>query len=90
MRISAAEFKARCLKLLDEVAETHEPLVITKRGRPVAQVVPVEPDDEQSFFGSMKGTIEIRGDVISPIDETWSADNGDEDPLYEAVVPGPE
>ena len=41
MEINAAEFKAKCLKLLDEVAATHEPLVITKRGKPVAKLVPI-------------------------------------------------
>jgi prevent-host-death family protein len=42
-QITATQFKARCLRLLDEVSETGEPLVITKRGRPVARLEPPEP-----------------------------------------------
>lgn len=82
MNINAAEFKAKCLKLIDEVAATHQPLVITKRGKPVARVVPIESDDERSLFGYMKGTIEIHGDILAPIDEVWSVESGDEDHLY--------
>ncbi len=44
MRIAAAEFKAKCLKLIDEVASTHEPLVITKCGKPLVKLVPVEEE----------------------------------------------
>jgi prevent-host-death family protein len=69
--IPAGEFKAKCLKLLDEVAEKRETLVITKHGKPVAQLVPIPP--RKSLFGSMKGTGEILGDIISPIDVEWDA-----------------
>lgn len=61
MEINAAEFKAKCLKLLDQVAATHEPLVITKRGKPVARLVPVETEPRTSLFGYMKGTAQILG-----------------------------
>ncbi len=64
--IPAGEFKAKCLKLLDEVAEKGEPLIITKHGRPVAQVVPMPVREE--LVGSMKGTVLWMGDIISPID----------------------
>lgn len=87
MNINAAEFKAKCLKLIDEVAATHQPLVITKRGKPVARVVPIESDDERSLFGYMKGTIEIRGDIMEPSGDAWSAESGDEDHLYPGLVP---
>jgi prevent-host-death family protein len=69
--IPAGEFKAKCLKLLDEVAEKREPLIITKRGRPVAQIVPMPPEVE--LFGSMRGTGTIVGDIISPLDVEWEA-----------------
>lgn len=69
--IPAGEFKSKCLKLLDEVAEKRTTLVITKRGKPVAQVVPMPP--EKSLFGSMKGTGVILGDIISPLDVEWEA-----------------
>ena len=45
MEISAGEFKAKCLKLMDEVASSHEKVVITKRGKPVAMLVPVAPEE---------------------------------------------
>jgi prevent-host-death family protein len=69
--VPAGEFKAKCLKLIDEVAETRKPLVITKRGKPVAHLVPVPP--EKSLFGSMKGSVIWMGDIISPIDVEWDA-----------------
>jgi prevent-host-death family protein len=69
--IAAGEFKAKCLKLLDQVAESRETLVITKHGRPVARLSPVP--EEGDFVGSMRGTGEILGDIISPIDVEWEA-----------------
>jgi len=69
--IPAGEFKAKCLKLLDQVAQKHETLLITKRGKPVAEVRPVsEPGD---FVGSMRGSVVWMGDIISPIDVEWEA-----------------
>ena len=69
--IPAGEFKAKCLKLLDEVAEKRQTLVITKRGRPVAELSPIPKDGD--IVGSMRGTGEILGDIISPIDVEWEA-----------------
>ncbi len=69
--IPAGEFKSRCLKLLDEVAEKHHTLIVTKRGRPVAQITPIPK--KGGFVGSMEGTVEIHGDIISPIDVEWEA-----------------
>ena len=68
--IAAGEFKAKCLSLMDEVERTGEPLVITKRGRPVARLVP-EPPERNSLFGMMRGSVIIKGDIISPLDEPW-------------------
>ncbi|MDR2240190.1 MAG: type II toxin-antitoxin system Phd/YefM family antitoxin [Zoogloeaceae bacterium] len=86
MNINAAEFKAKCLKLIDNVAVTHQPLVITKRGKPVARVVPIEAEAPlPSLFGYMKGTGEIAGDIINVPSEHWSAETGDEDDLYAPV-----
>ena len=81
MDISAAQFKAECLKLMDEVEKTRQPITITKHGRPVAQLAPV-PAQSDSLFGYMKGTMRINGDVVAPLDIEWSALSGDEDPLY--------
>lgn len=66
----AGEFKAQCLQLMDEVNRTGIELVITKRGRPVAKLVPIkEPADE--LFGSMRGTVTIHGDIVSSDPTDW-------------------
>ena len=72
-KIAAGEFKAKCLSLLDEVQRRRKPILITKRGKPVAKLVPVD-DRPASIIGSMKGTMEITGDIISPIDVEWEAE----------------
>jgi prevent-host-death family protein len=71
--IKASEFKANCLHLMDEVERTGDPIVITKNGRPIAQLGPLgrRPD---TLFGAHRGLIEITGDVISPIDDEWEAE----------------
>jgi prevent-host-death family protein len=74
MQIAAGQFKAQCLQLMDQVQQTHEPIVITKHGKPVAQLVPVETPEQQSILGYLKGTVQVTGDIISPIDEDWEAD----------------
>lgn len=70
--IPAGEFKAKCLKLLDEVAEQRKTLVITKRGQPVAQVTPL-PSKQRGIVGAMKGSVTILGDIVSPLDVEWDA-----------------
>jgi prevent-host-death family protein len=63
--IPAGTFKARCLAIMDEVQSKREAVVITKRGKPVAKLVPVE-QERDDIFGFFKGTIEIKGDIVSP------------------------
>lgn len=70
--IQAGKFKARCLKLMDRVHRTKRKIIITKRNKPIAQLVPIE-EASGNLFGVMKGTIRITGDIISPIDEVWDA-----------------
>ena len=70
--IKASEFKAKCLKIMDEVAETGETVVITKNGVPVSQLVPIKRRLE-TLFGQLKGSISITGDIISPVDANWDA-----------------
>lgn len=84
MEIAAGEFKAKCLKLMDQVEKTREPIVVTKRGKPVAKLVPVEEAQGQSCFGYMKGTVTIHGDIVSPIEDAWP-EPVDEYHLYEPV-----
>ena len=74
--IAAGEFKARCLALLDEVAETGLPLVVTKRGRPVARVVAIDEDPPPSLLGSV--SYESEKDLLDPVPEVWDAERSDE------------
>jgi prevent-host-death family protein len=69
--IAAGEFKAKCLKMLDKVADERETLVITKRGIPVAKVIPIPSKGD--FVGSMRGSVIWEGDIVSPIDVEWEA-----------------
>jgi prevent-host-death family protein len=72
--MKAGKFKAQCLKVMDRVKKTGKKVVITKRNKPVAQLVPIE-EKEATLFGSMKGTIHVLGDIIAPIGEVWDADS---------------
>lgn len=69
--IAAGEFKAKCLKLMDEVAENRKTFVITKHGKPVAQLTPLP--SEKNIVGAMRGSVLWEGDIISPIDVEWEA-----------------
>ena len=71
--MSAAEFKARCLELMDAVERTGHSVIVTKRGHEVAMLAPVRTP-RRSAFGCMKEQIEIRGDLEAPIDVAWDAD----------------
>ena len=70
--IKASEFKARCLKLMDEVAQSGEEIVITKRGRPVSRLVPCRQPSER-LFGADRDIIGIHGDIVHPPDVEWEA-----------------
>jgi prevent-host-death family protein len=65
-QIAAGEFKQTCLRLLDEVGASGEPIVITKRGRPVAQLVPVRPERSEDLRGAMRDRGQIHADLIPP------------------------
>jgi prevent-host-death family protein len=74
--IAISEFKAKCLALLEQVCKTKEPLRITRFGKPIAEVIPpaVVMDREQ-WIGSMKNSIHILGDIVSPAndEDEWEA-----------------
>jgi prevent-host-death family protein len=70
--IPAGEFKAKCLRLLDEVGQEHKEFIVTKRGKPVARLVPVKPE-KRDPFGGLEGTAKTLGDIIN-LDEPWEAD----------------
>ncbi len=72
--MSAAEFKAKCLAVLDEVNRTREPVTVTKRGRPVARVVPI-PAPVAGIYGLAEGTISYAADDdLLSTGETWDAE----------------
>ena len=76
--VSAGDFKARCLALMDEVRDRGGEYVITKRGARVAKLVPVRTE-RRPLRGSMKGTVKVLGDIVSPLDEPWEALEGWDD-----------
>jgi prevent-host-death family protein len=66
-RMTAATFKSKCLIVIDGVYTRKESVLITKRGKPVAMLVPIEAaGDRDSIFGFMKGKVRIKGDVVRP------------------------
>jgi len=70
--ISAATFKAQCLTLMENVRSTRRPLVITKRGKPIAKLVPLDaPKDE--FIGRLKGVFEVVGELDADPPEAWES-----------------
>ena len=73
--IKASEFKAKCLKLMNEVAESGAEYVITKNGRPVSRLVPYRTKPK-SLFGIDRGRLQILGDIDEPLDVEWEAETG--------------
>ena len=73
--IKASEFKAKCLKLMDEVAESGEEIIITKNGHPVSRLAPYL-ETPKSWFGRDRDIIQILGDIGEPIDVEWEAETG--------------
>lgn len=72
--MQASQFKAKCLALMDRVANTGETIVITKNGRPVAELRPHRPPRARSLIGLQKGQVDVRGDIVAPIaPRLWEA-----------------
>lgn len=74
--VSISKFKATCLELLEQVRRTGEPLVVTRRGEPIAEVIPFgKAGNRVSWLGEMRGSGKIVGDVVSPAGEEseWEA-----------------
>jgi prevent-host-death family protein len=77
MQINAAEFRANCFKILDEVKLTHREVIITKRGKPIAKLVHIGQQKKQDpLLGSMEGLVETVGDLMEPVidHEAWEFD----------------
>ena len=75
-KMPAGQFKQTCLRVLDEVRDTGEGVVVTKRGEPVAQVVPLERTEETDWRGALRETGTITGDLVAPASdlEAWEAE----------------
>ena len=73
-QVAAAEFKARCLELMDRVRETGAEYVITKHGRPVARLVPVQELTRQPLFGALRGTVLEYERPLDPVDGDYDID----------------
>ena len=71
--VKASEFKARCLKLMDEVAESGTEIIITKNGRPVSRLVPYR-NRPRAPFGRDRDKIRILGDIVQPTGVVWEAE----------------
>jgi prevent-host-death family protein len=70
--IAASEFKAQCLTLMDDVYSTRRPLVITKRGKPIAKLVAIEKSADD-FVGRLKGVFEVAHDSDRDPPEPWES-----------------
>lgn len=74
MQIPAGEFKSKCLKLMDQVRDTHEEIVVTKHGKPVVKIIPIEEETPRPLLGYLQGMVAIDGDITASISEIWEAD----------------
>jgi prevent-host-death family protein len=74
-QVAISEFKAKCLALIDQVQKTKKPIRITRFGQPIAEVIPPTPARVKQWMGSMRDSIEIVGDIVSPANEEseWEA-----------------
>ncbi len=75
MTIKASEFKAKCLKFMDEISANGGEIVITKNGLPVSRLVPYR-ERPSSLFGIDQGNIEIHGDIVEPVGTDWEIEAG--------------
>ncbi len=74
MNIAAGEFKAKCLKLMDDVQKHHEDIIITKYGKPIAKLTAIEEGAPKPLFGFLRNSVVITGNIVEPTDEKWNAD----------------
>jgi prevent-host-death family protein len=72
--VSASELKARCSEVIERVATERRTVTVTKRGKPVARIVPLEESEAKSLAGYARGRLTVTGDLLAPIDVEWEAE----------------
>ena len=75
MQLTTVEFQSKCLELMEQMRDSHEEVIITKDGKPVARLVPAEEETAGTLFGFMKDSVKINGDIIASLDEKWDVEN---------------
>ena len=71
MLIAAGKFKAQCLKIMDDVHKHHREVIVTKYGKPIIKLVGITTTARESLFGALKDSVLVKGDIISPLGESW-------------------
>jgi prevent-host-death family protein len=71
--VSASELKARCSEVIERVATERHVVTVTKRGKPVARIVPLESTATTTLIGYARGRLTVTGDLLAPIDVEWEA-----------------
>jgi antitoxin (DNA-binding transcriptional repressor) of toxin-antitoxin stability system len=71
-KIAAGKFKTECLHLMEEIRRTGQHIIVTKRDVPMVEIVPIE-EKKYTLAEWLEGTVHIKGDILSPIDEVWDA-----------------
>lgn len=72
--IAAGKFKAECLREIEQVQLTGEPLIVTKRGKPIVKIIAILDSEHTPQFGCLKNSFSIQGDITLPMDESWTFD----------------
>lgn len=75
VEVQISKFKATCLSVLDRVAKTGEPVLVTRLGKPLARILPLPPGPSADWLGAMEGSGKIHGDLVAPAAESsdWEA-----------------
>lgn len=79
MKVPASELKNAWHQYLDRVSRGRQEVIVTRYGKPVAKLVPIEAEEESGqatdLFGWLRGTVTFCGDIMAPIDEKWDAES---------------
>jgi len=75
-KIAISQFKAHCLEIIDKLQSNHESIIITKRDKPIARIIPLETI-KSSIFGLLKNKADIKGDILGSSHENWDVEQND-------------